>query len=59
MRVRIYKDAEGSLSAFVEASPGKGRAPVLLLGVTPENVVAKVGPVIEAMRSPKGAPLDS
>ncbi len=57
MRVRIYKLEDGRLDALVEASVGKGRAPVLLQGITPENVVAEVGPVIEAMRRPKGAEL--
>ena len=55
MRVHVYKDDEGNLSVFVEPSPGKGRAPVLLRGVTAENVVEQLLPVIEAARKPKAS----
>jgi hypothetical protein len=53
MRVHIYKDDAGKLSAFVEPSPGKGKAPLLLVGITPENVVEQVLPAVVAMRRPK------
>lgn len=55
MRVSIYKQEDGSMSAMVEASPGKGRPPVLIQDITGENVTARVAPVIDAMRRPKGA----
>lgn len=50
MRVRVYVLEEGEMDVLVEASPGKGRSPILLKGITPENVVDQVGPVIEDMR---------
>lgn len=53
MRVHVFKDDKGDLSAFVEPSPGKGRAPVLLPFITDQNVITEVLPVIEALRQPK------
>ena len=53
MRVHIYKDDKGDLSALVEPSPGKGRAPVLLQGITAGNVVREVLPVVQGLRGPK------
>lgn len=53
MRVHVYKDDKGDLSAFVEPSPGKGRPPVLLQGITEENVVRRVLPAVEEMRGPR------
>lgn len=58
MRVRVYKNEDGTTDVLVEASLGKGRPPVLLKGVTPENIKTQVLPVVTAMRRPKGAPLD-
>lgn len=54
MKVSVYKDAKGELSALIQASPGKGRPPMLLRGITLENVKSRVLPVVEAMRKPKG-----
>lgn len=54
MRVHIYKDDKGRLSAFVEPSPGRGMAPVLLQDITPGNVVASVLPVVTSLRRPRG-----
>ncbi len=56
MRIHIYKDETGALSALVEPSPGKGRHPVYLPRVTEENVAALVLPVVEAMRAPRALP---
>lgn len=53
MRVHVYKGDESTHQVFVEPSPGKGRPPVLLRGVTSENVVALVSPAVEAMRKPR------
>lgn len=53
MRVSVYRDLDGEMSVLIEATPGKGRAPVLLRNVTAENVVAGVRPLIDAMRRPK------
>lgn len=53
MRVHIYKGVEGRHQVFVEPSPGKGRPPVLLRGITSGNVVSAVLPAVEAMRKPK------
>ena len=56
MRVHVYKSEAGELSAFVEPSPGKGRPPVFLKGITPENVVKELLPVITEMRRPRTVP---
>lgn len=53
MKVSVYKAEDGSMSVLVQASPGKGRPPVVLMGITPENVVAETLPVVEGMRRPK------
>lgn len=58
MKVSVYRDLEGGLSVLVEATPGKGRAPVLLRPVALENIAEQVAPVIVAMRRPKGAEFD-
>lgn len=54
VKVSIYKAQEGEMAILVEASPGRGRAPVVLSGVTRENLTEKLEPVTEAMRRPKG-----
>ena len=53
MRVYVYKTEGPTMVVLVEASPGSGRAPVLLEGVTRENLVGKVLPVVESMRGPR------
>lgn len=58
MKVSVYKLEGGGMSVMVESSPGKGRAPVLLQDITPENIAAKVLPVIQQLRRPKGAQLE-
>lgn len=50
MRVTVYKRADGALAVFVEPSRGSGKPPVLLDGITAENVRARVLPVVTAMR---------
>ncbi len=54
MKVSIYKGPEGRLTALVQSTPGKGRAPVVLNDITAENVLEKVRPVVDAMRLPRG-----
>lgn len=56
MKVSVYLGPGGALSVLVQPSPGKGRPPVMIPGVTLENLTSKVSPVVEAMRKPKGAP---
>jgi hypothetical protein len=53
MRVHVYLLEDGKMDALVEPSPGKGLSPVLVKGITRENVVDKVGPVVTEMRSPR------
>lgn len=53
MRIHIYKDGNGRLSAFIEPSLGKGLSPILLEGVTAKNIAEKVLPVVELMRKPR------
>lgn len=54
MKVSVYKGPEGKLSVLVQASPGKGRPPVVIPEVTLQNIQEKVLPLVEAMRKPKG-----
>lgn len=53
MKVWVYRADEGPMTVLVQASPGKGKAPVVLGGITPQNVVEKVLPAVTAMRLPK------
>ncbi len=53
MKVSVYLGAEGMMDVLVQSSPGKGRSPVVLPAITPSNVVARVGPVVEEMRTRK------
>lgn len=53
MRVHVYKHPEGPMSVLIEPSPGKGRPPILLEGITPANVRGKVLPELAAVRAPK------
>ena len=55
MKISIYKGREGVLSALVQASVGKGRPPVVLQGITRENVREKILPLVVKMRQPKEA----
>lgn len=57
MKVSIYKLPDGSMDALVEASPGNGRAPVVLRGITPENVVEAVLPVVREMKGRREGPV--
>lgn len=53
MKVSVYKSQEGALSVLVQASVGKGLAPIMIGGITLENLKGKVRPVIDAMRAGK------
>jgi hypothetical protein len=53
MRVHIYLREDGLMDVLVESSPGRRRSPVLVQGVTQENVVDKVGPVVAQVRGPR------
>ncbi len=57
MKVSIYKLPDGTMDALVEASPGNGKAPVVLRGVTPENVVGVVLPVVREMKGRRVGPV--
>ena len=57
MRVYVYLLEDGVMAAMVQASPGKGRAPVMVQAVTCENVVEKLLPVVAQMRLPRGVKL--
>lgn len=50
MRVSVYKLDDGRMDVLVEASPGSGKAPVVIQGVTQEDLVQRVGPVVDAQR---------
>lgn len=53
MRVYVYAMEDGSMDVLVEPSIGKGRSPVLLKAVTREDIVARVGPLVDKMRGPR------
>lgn len=53
MRVSVYIMPDGAMTALVQASPGSGLPPVLVSGVTEENVREKILPIVEAVRGPK------
>lgn len=54
MKVSVYKDLGGGMTLMVQASPGKGRSPVVIGEVTHKNLREKLLPAIEAMRLPRG-----
>lgn len=58
MKVSVYVDEKGRLDVLVQASPGKGRSPVIVSDVTLENIVGMVGPIVTQMRRPKGEKID-
>ena len=53
MKVSVYALEDGRMDVLVQATPGKGRAPVVVQDVTPEDVVTRVGKVVTEMRRPK------
>lgn len=50
MKVSIFKLPDGSMDVLVEASVGSGKPPVLLQGVTEDDVVSRVRPVVDAQK---------
>lgn len=57
MKVSVYKLEDGGVSVLVQASPGKGRSPVMVDGVTKANIREKVLPVITQLRAPRATQL--
>lgn len=62
MKVSVYRLPEGRVDVMVEASPGNGKAPVVLQDVKADDFTSKVLPVVEAQRgrrqdSPSGTRL--
>lgn len=53
MKVSIYPIAGGTVDVLVQATPGKGLSPVVLLGLTRENLKTEVGKIVADMRRPK------
>lgn len=53
MKVSVYKEEGGAFSVLVQASPGKGRPPVLVVGVTAEEAKAEAVLLVDAMRGPR------
>lgn len=53
MRILIYLLEDKELAALVTASTGKALAPVLLRGITLENLADEVLPVVTKMREPR------
>lgn len=59
MKVSVYKLDGGGLAVLVQASPGKGKTPVLLQEITPENIKSRVGPLLVEMGRPRLRPQES
>ncbi len=55
MRVSVYREDDGELSVLVQGSVGMGKVPVLLKGITAENIVERTSAVVVEMRRPKPA----
>lgn len=53
MKVSVYKDLGSGMSILVQASIGKGLAPVMIPGITRGNLAAKLLPVLDGMRRGK------
>lgn len=53
MKVSIYPLAGGVVDVLVQATPGKGLSPVVLQGLTRENLEAEVGKIVADMRRPR------
>ena len=53
MKVSIYKHEDGKMSALVQASVGKGLPPVVIQGITPENVEEKIAATVAELRKPR------
>ncbi|MCK4960794.1 MAG: hypothetical protein KAT00_15380 [Planctomycetes bacterium] len=58
MRVHIYKPEDGEFTILLEPAVGRGLHPVLVHGVTTENVKEQVGPLVDKMRGGKFRPSD-
>lgn len=53
MKVNIYKEPGGTFAIMVQASPGKGKPPVVVLGLAVRDVAGAVRPIVDEMRRPK------
>jgi len=53
MKVSVYKSPDGRMDILVQASPGSGKSPVVVPNVTRDNLVERLGPVIDAQRGKK------
>lgn len=53
MKVSVYKVLGDGMAILVQASPGMGRAPIMISGITRKNLKEKVLPVVEGMRGRK------
>lgn len=51
MKVSVYKGPDGELSVLLQASPGRGRAPVVLSNIDRARIKELVGPEIDKMRA--------
>lgn len=56
MRVSVYRLPDGSMDVMVEASPGSGKSPVLVQGVTQDNVIEAVHPLVVAQKGRRVEP---
>ena len=56
MRISVYKLDDGTMDVFLEPSVGARKSPVVLRGVTQENVVGAVLPLIRELRRSRPQP---
>lgn len=57
MKVSVYKEIDGTMAILIQASPGSGKAPVVLPGVTREGLRKAVSEAVQTMREPRGLAL--
>lgn len=53
MKVSVYKETDGALAVLVQASPGSGRIPLVLPGLTKGTLKAAV---LQAVKDMRGKP---
>ena len=50
MKVSVYRLPGGRIDIMVEASQGNSKSPVVLQGITKQNLHERVGPAVEAQK---------
>lgn len=56
MKVSVYAPVGGTMAVLVQATPGSGTPPVVLQGLTLENLKEEVSKVVVGMRGLRNPP---